>query len=154
MCVGKPPCLAWGGDCSALSQGKPSIKAPNRKCLQKNLGGKTSLCRSYLREMGIRLLGGGISHPCGLPSPPVLLQIAGSGLCRMQEKASETFLSKIEQGLPFLSKLLPGRSRPLPAPLRPLALCTLTPSHEGPAWLFPGHCGHRSFLGSSSHLSC
>lgn len=105
-------------------------------------------------ETGLGLLGGGISHPCGLPSPPVLLQIPGSGLCRMQEKASETFLSKIEQGLPFLSKLLPGRSRPLPAPLRPLALCTLTPSHEGPAWPFPGLCGHRSFLGSSSHLSC
>lgn len=38
-----------------------------------------------------------------------------AAVCRMQEKASVTFLSKIEQGLPFLSKLLPGRSHPLPS---------------------------------------
>lgn len=96
----------------------------------KNLGGKTSLCRSYLGGNGTQAFGRRHFPPLQAASPPVLLQIPGRGLCRMQEKASETFLSKIEQGLPFLSKLLPGRSRPLPAPLRPLALSTLTPTRR------------------------
>lgn len=61
----------------------------------------------------------------------------------MQEKASATFLSKIEQGLAFLSKLLPGRSCPLPSAVQ--LLC------PGPAWLFPVHqvYVHEEVLGAS-----
>ena len=51
----------------------------------------------------------------GWQATPCCRRALAAAVCRMQEKASVTFLSKIEQGLPFLSKLLPGRSRPLPS---------------------------------------